>query len=96
MQRDDFFFFLQTFRLSLIYSILLRFIYRREKVLANSELNFMHLWEISRRHSRRSRKRIPPPADLQVLLMETKRTLQHRIMRLVELFTTATATATFK
>jgi len=53
----------------------------------------MHLWEISRRHNRRPRKRMPP-TDLQVLLLETKRMLQHSMMPLLELV--ATATAQFK
>ena len=92
-QRDDFFFLLQTFRFFLIYSILLRCIHRREKLLANSELNFMHLWEIGRRHNRRPR-RCMPPADLLVLLLEMKRMLQHWMMRLLEVF--AAATAQFK
>jgi len=73
VQRDDFFLFLQTFRFSLISFILLRWrIHRRETLLANSEQrNFMHRWETGRRYNRRPRRRMSP-ADLQVLLMETK------------------------
>jgi hypothetical protein len=89
VQRDILFFFCKLSDYPLF--ILLRCIYYSRDLFANSELSFIHLWEIGRRHNPWPRKRMPP-ADLQgnMYALRRRKHLQHiksclRIMKMVPL-----------